>query len=160
VRGNPQALFGKRPTEKDPAKGTSPAVDFTWREAARKRPGFTQHGHGTSPGGPPYSLHPRYMPLSCDYALRGLSPRSRRPLCVGGHQILGPKNPRTGAQKSTDRAVGAVTPTVYLEFRALTRRIRWAARHRRLPHRWHRIRWLTERGLARTTQSSAVARFG
>ena len=23
------ALFGKRPTEKDPAKGTSPAVDFT-----------------------------------------------------------------------------------------------------------------------------------
>jgi len=40
VRGNPQALFGKRPTEKDPAKGTSPAVDFTWREAARKRPEF------------------------------------------------------------------------------------------------------------------------
>jgi len=31
VRGNPQALFGKRPTEKDPAKGTSPAVDFTRR---------------------------------------------------------------------------------------------------------------------------------
>jgi hypothetical protein len=29
VRGNPQALFGKRPTEKDPAKGTSPAVHFT-----------------------------------------------------------------------------------------------------------------------------------
>jgi PhnB protein len=29
VRGNLQALFGKRPTEKDPAKGTSPAVDFT-----------------------------------------------------------------------------------------------------------------------------------
>jgi hypothetical protein len=29
VQGNPQALFGKRPTEKDPAKGTSPAVDFT-----------------------------------------------------------------------------------------------------------------------------------
>ena len=26
-----QALFGKRPTEKDPAKGTSPAVDFTLR---------------------------------------------------------------------------------------------------------------------------------
>jgi hypothetical protein len=29
VQGNSQALFGKRPTEKDPAKGTSPAVDFT-----------------------------------------------------------------------------------------------------------------------------------
>jgi hypothetical protein len=29
VRGNLQALFGKRPTEKDPAMGTSPAVDFT-----------------------------------------------------------------------------------------------------------------------------------
>ena len=27
-----------------------------WREAARKRPGFTQHEHGTSPGGPPYRL--------------------------------------------------------------------------------------------------------
>jgi hypothetical protein len=25
-----------------------------WREAARKRPGFTQREHGTSPGGPPY----------------------------------------------------------------------------------------------------------
>ena len=25
------------------------------REAARKRPGFIQHEHGTSPGGPPYS---------------------------------------------------------------------------------------------------------
>jgi hypothetical protein len=42
VRGNPQALFGKRPTEKDLAEGTSPAVHFTWREAAWKRPGFTQ----------------------------------------------------------------------------------------------------------------------
>ena len=29
MRGNPQALFGKRPTEKDLAKGTSTAVDFT-----------------------------------------------------------------------------------------------------------------------------------
>ena len=29
MRGNPQALFGKRPTEKDLTKGTSPAVDFT-----------------------------------------------------------------------------------------------------------------------------------
>jgi hypothetical protein len=42
VRGNPQALFGKRPTEKDLAKGTSPAVDFTRREAARKRPGSSR----------------------------------------------------------------------------------------------------------------------
>jgi len=31
VRGNLQALFGKRPTEKDPAKGTSPAAYFTLR---------------------------------------------------------------------------------------------------------------------------------
>ena len=54
MRGNLQALFGKRPTEKDPAKGTSPAVHFTRREAARKRPGFTQHEHGTSPCNPPY----------------------------------------------------------------------------------------------------------
>jgi len=54
VRGNLQALFGKRPTEKDPAKGTSPAVHFTRREAARKGPGFTQHEHGTSPCSPPY----------------------------------------------------------------------------------------------------------
>ncbi len=49
-----QALFGKRPTKKDLTKGTSSAVDFTRREAARKRPMFTQHEHGTSLGGPPY----------------------------------------------------------------------------------------------------------
>ena len=35
MRGNPQALFGKRPTEKDPAKDTSPAVDFTLRGRGR-----------------------------------------------------------------------------------------------------------------------------
>jgi hypothetical protein len=40
VRGNSQALFGKRPTEKDPAKGTPPAVDFTrsgggWKRSTR-----------------------------------------------------------------------------------------------------------------------------
>jgi len=39
VRGNPQALFGKRPTEKDPAKGTSSAVDFTRREVRGNGPG-------------------------------------------------------------------------------------------------------------------------
>jgi len=33
--GNLQAMFGKRPTEKDPAKRTSPAVDFTLRGAGR-----------------------------------------------------------------------------------------------------------------------------
>ena len=33
-----QALFGKRPTEKDPAKGTSPAVDFTLRAAGGEIP--------------------------------------------------------------------------------------------------------------------------
>ena len=32
-----QALFGKRLTEKGPAKGTSPAVDFTLRGAATRR---------------------------------------------------------------------------------------------------------------------------
>jgi hypothetical protein len=35
VRGNLQALFGKRLTEKGPAKGTSPAVDFTLRGLRR-----------------------------------------------------------------------------------------------------------------------------
>jgi hypothetical protein len=52
VRGNLQALFGKRPTEKDPAKGTSPAVDFTRRGVRGNgpgaipvpRPGPTQRG--------------------------------------------------------------------------------------------------------------------
>jgi hypothetical protein len=40
VRGNLQALFGKRPTEKDPAKGTSPAVDFTlWEPGGEIPPG-------------------------------------------------------------------------------------------------------------------------
>ncbi|GAA4985359.1 hypothetical protein GCM10023334_116170 [Nonomuraea thailandensis] len=55
------ALFGKRPTEKDPAKGTSPAVDFT-RRAGRGnppgvitagRPGPTQH---SAPGRQPSLL--------------------------------------------------------------------------------------------------------
>ena len=41
MRGNPQALFGKRPTEKDPAKGTSPAVDFTREGACGKRTAAT-----------------------------------------------------------------------------------------------------------------------
>jgi hypothetical protein len=44
-RGNPQALFGKRPTEKDPAKGTSPAVDFTLREPG----GAIPSGHSPGP---------------------------------------------------------------------------------------------------------------
>ncbi len=62
MRGNPQALFGKRPTEKDPAKGTSPAVDFTRREAAPKRPGLIEAEEdsppmksGTSRGSRPYA---------------------------------------------------------------------------------------------------------
>jgi len=38
VRGNLQALFGKRLTEKGPAKGTSPAVDFTLRAAGGEIP--------------------------------------------------------------------------------------------------------------------------
>ncbi len=41
MRGNLQALFGKRPMEKDPAKGTSPAVDFTLRgPGAAMRPAY------------------------------------------------------------------------------------------------------------------------
>jgi hypothetical protein len=44
VRGNPQALFGKRPTEKDPAKGTSPAVDFTRRAGRGNPPGAIPAG--------------------------------------------------------------------------------------------------------------------
>ncbi len=74
MRGNPQALFGKRPTEKDLAKGTSPAVDFTRREAVRKRPEFTRGERGTSPGGRPYFSLPIGMtpdlPIFCLSALR------------------------------------------------------------------------------------------
>ena len=44
MRGNPQALFGKRPTEKDPAKGTSPAVDFTRRAGRGNPPGAIPAG--------------------------------------------------------------------------------------------------------------------
>jgi hypothetical protein len=36
--GNSQALFWKRPTEKDPTKGTSPAVDFILRAAGGEIP--------------------------------------------------------------------------------------------------------------------------
>ena len=52
MRGNPQALFGKRPTEKDPAKGTSPAVDFTRREVRGDGP-------GAIPAPRPGPTHPR-----------------------------------------------------------------------------------------------------
>ena len=43
MRGNSQALFGKRPTEKDPAKGTSPTVHFTRRGGVEAEP------EGTAP---------------------------------------------------------------------------------------------------------------
>ena len=39
----PQALFGKRPTEKGPAKGTSPAVDFTLWGPGLRFPGPPDH---------------------------------------------------------------------------------------------------------------------
>ena len=32
------------------------AARRVWREAVRKRPGFIQHEHGTSPGSPPYKV--------------------------------------------------------------------------------------------------------
>jgi hypothetical protein len=51
VRGNPHAPFGKRPTEKDRTKGTSPAVDFTREEADGKGP-----DHGNLAGGPLHSM--------------------------------------------------------------------------------------------------------
>ncbi len=38
MRGSSHAPFGKRPTEKDPATGTSPAVDFTLRAAGVRFP--------------------------------------------------------------------------------------------------------------------------
>jgi hypothetical protein len=105
------------------------------------------------------SLRPSHPPLTCGYGHQGLFLGSRRPLCVRGRRISGPKNPRTGAENPRTKMVGAVTPTVYLDFRALTRHIRVPTCHRRLPHRWHRTRWLTEPGLLRFTQSNAVARF-
>ena len=49
MRENSQALFGKRPTEKDPAKGTSPAVDFTLRGPGAEMPRATRPK--TSAGG-------------------------------------------------------------------------------------------------------------
>jgi hypothetical protein len=105
VRGNPQALFGKRPTEKDPAKGTSPAVHFTRREAARKRPMFTQLEHGTSPGGPPYSSCPRLTPLNCRYVFRVRIRGRRRPLYVralGDVDRVLHGRARTGARSRPD----------------------------------------------------------
>ena len=49
MRGNPQALFGKRPTEKDPAKGTSPAVDFTRRADRETRQEQSRQGTPVRP---------------------------------------------------------------------------------------------------------------
>ena len=54
MRGNPQALFGKRPTEKDPAKGTSPAVDFTRRAGRGNPPGAIPAGR---PGPTPTAVY-------------------------------------------------------------------------------------------------------
>jgi hypothetical protein len=56
------------------------------REAAWKRPGFTQHEHGTSPGGPPYRSYPRPMPLTSTYAVRGSVLGRRRPLYVRAYR--------------------------------------------------------------------------
>ena len=68
MRGNPQALFGKRPTEKDPAKGTSPAVDFTRREATRKRPGFRSLNPGPRRAAHPVTSSPGagLAEIACD----------------------------------------------------------------------------------------------
>jgi hypothetical protein len=55
VRGKLQALFGKRPMEKDPAKGTSPAVDFTRREVRGTDRGQSRHRARA------YSANPDYQ---------------------------------------------------------------------------------------------------
>ena len=61
MRGNPQALFGKRPTEKDPAKGTSPAVDFTRRAGRGNPPGAILAGRpGPTQLGPEISTTRAY----------------------------------------------------------------------------------------------------
>jgi predicted transposase YbfD/YdcC len=38
-----------------------------WRETARKRPGFTQREHGTSPGSPPYTIQVTAAPEGLKY---------------------------------------------------------------------------------------------
>jgi hypothetical protein len=62
VRGNLQALFGKRPTEKDPAKGTSPAVDFTRCGGGWKRSDLTKGTGVAQPTGKPAEERPRALP--------------------------------------------------------------------------------------------------
>ena len=52
--GNWPVPFGKGPSEKDPHHGNLVGGLLHSEGAARKRPGFTQCEHGTSPGGPPY----------------------------------------------------------------------------------------------------------
>jgi hypothetical protein len=81
----------------------------------RKRPGYARirsyravsprrgrcwvrTNEGLADGFTARSLNPRYMPLTCDYALQGTIPGSFRPLCVRGHRTWGQKNPRTGAE--------------------------------------------------------------
>jgi hypothetical protein len=53
VRGNSQALFGKRPTEKDLAMGTSPAVHFTRCGGGWKRSDLTTVTGVAQPAGKP-----------------------------------------------------------------------------------------------------------
>jgi hypothetical protein len=76
VRGNLQALFGKRPTEKDPAKGTSPAVHFTlWEPGGEIPPGHpthtTQHT-SKSQWAPPRAIASG-LNSCCDFARKSLN---------------------------------------------------------------------------------------
>ena len=68
MRGNPQALFGKRPTKKDQANGTSPAVDFTLRGPLEKTATRTPRQWPTG----------TYQGLGCPHAVGSDVPRRLR----------------------------------------------------------------------------------
>lgn len=72
MRGSSHASFGKRPTEKDPVKGTSPAVDFTlWEPGSEALPG---HPAGERPPSPAEPRNPGREPVTF-----GLIPSSPAP---------------------------------------------------------------------------------
>jgi hypothetical protein len=103
VRGNPQALFGKRPTEKDPAKGTSPAVDFTRSGGSRKRNDLakvTRRGTADRETGGRKALGPtvRHHHLACsrpDFQGPGRDPGQARDMGIR------PRSPLTWAGEPT-----------------------------------------------------------
>jgi hypothetical protein len=68
---------------------------------------WVRTNEGLADGFTDRSLHPRHMPLTCTYVLRGAFPGRRRPLYVRARRISGAVRATDRAQKSTDGTGGS-----------------------------------------------------